>query len=216
MQTKYIILFWIIALVLFTFYCLFRLSYMHKTIKANITQQIPKASISMNSSNALNKFADVADTDTDNITNITEALPIDAITYLNNILTKDKITDIKECENVYDDNLGVRALGYSTCGNAFTDYFNRGLDPDKKYGFTKSLSNYCPITTKNPTYMQCMRYLLTKFTDNVNITKGLNEDMIDNINSRLQERSNILNNIEETLNPHNLNKDITIDYILEC
>lgn len=185
--TKYVVLIWIIALILFTFYCIFRLWYMN---------QPPK-----NASNKINKFDD------------TPLLPTvtsqNAIQYANDILARGTINDIPVCANMYDDNYGVRALGYTSCNSAYSDYLTKSLDSSKLYGQTKSLNDYCPVTTKNPVYMNCMATLLNKFNANANIFQGVNVAMTDSINKRLQDRSDILNDIQIDMAGYTGNKDIT-------
>jgi hypothetical protein len=191
LSTKYIILFWIITLVLFTFYCIFRLWYMSPYNKNNFYNII---GIGGNQQSATTSY--------------------NAISYANDILAQDKIQDIPTCSQIYDDNLGVRALGYRDCNSAFSDYITRNLDSNNKYGFSKSLNEYCPETTKSPLYVQCMGNLLNKFNTNANIFQGINTDMTDSINKRLQDRSDIINDIQLSIAPYVANKDI-IDFKLQ-
>jgi hypothetical protein len=171
--TKYIILFWIIALILFTFYCLFRLWYLGAPARG------------------MDKFDDSSTaiiTSPNTIQN--------AIQYANSLLAKDKITDVPACANTFDDNYGVRALGYRSCNDAYADYLVKGLDTSKNYGAPKSVADYCPITTKSPQYMQCMATLLEKYNSSANMLQGATNDMAALVNKRLQDRSNVLNDIQ--------------------
>jgi hypothetical protein len=144
---------------------------------------------------SINRFADP-------IIPIVTENNINAIKYADEILAKDKIQDIQTCTNIFDDNYGVRRLGYPNCNTAYADYLSKNLDTSKLYGFNKSLNNYCPITTKNPMYMNCMRNLLGKFSANASIFESVNNDMTNLINKRLQDRTDIMNNIELTMNPY--------------
>ena len=131
-----------------------------------------------------------------------------AIKYVNKILANDSITNIPACKDMYDDNYGVRALGYSSCNNAYADYIAKGLDSAKLYGQTKSLNDFCPITTKNPIYMDCMATLLNKFNINANIFQNVNSAMSDSINKRIQDRSDILNDIQLDTASYISSKDV--------
>ena len=190
--TKYIILFWIIALILFTFYCLFRLWYL--------------------GTSARDSFYDTA-TPTPTSTTLsasgtsTTTAP-NAIQYANDILAHDQITDVPACANVFDDNYGVRALGYRSCNDAFADYLAKGLDTSKKYGATKSVADYCPATTKSPLYMQCMATLLDKYNTSANMLQGAANDMSALVNKRLQDRSNVLNDIQLAVAPYTNSKTL--------
>lgn len=182
---KYIILFWIIGLILFTFYCIFRLKYIsekNKTIKKN-----------------------------ENYANIDIPIttqPQDIISYINNIQqTQNKITDIPVCKDVYDDNYKVIELGYNTCSLAYNDYLQKNLDMSNKYGRDKSLSEICPVSSKSKKYTECLQALLNKFTDNSNILDNINVDMNSSINKRLETRSELLDNIQLSINSFIYNKE---------
>lgn len=179
--TKYIILFWIIALILFTFYCIFRLWYLGPPARG------------------MDKFDDSGASITTN-PNI--------IQYADNLLAKDKITDVPACSNTFDDNYGVRALGYRSCNDAYADYIVKGLDTSNKYGSTKSVDDYCPVTTKSQQYMQCMATLLEKYNSGANILQGVTNDMTVLSNKRLQDRSNVLNDIQLEIAPYTSSKQI--------
>lgn len=174
-STKYIIFIWIVSLIIFTFYCIFRLWYMSSTAS----------------------FEDII-----------EPTKYDAISYINDLLKQDKIQNIPACASVYDDNVGIGILGYRSCKDAYQDYFTKGLDMNEKYGYSKSLSELCPESTKSPQYLQCMKNLLNKFTISANIVNGVNNDMSQSINQRLQERSDILNDIQLDMAPYLSNSDI--------
>jgi hypothetical protein len=133
------------------------------------------------------------------------------ISYLDNLKAHNKIIDVKGCENVYDDNVRVRELGYNSCGNAYADYLNNNLDPEQKYGNAKSLSEVCPVSTKSEQYMDCMMKLITKFDTNSNILENVNGEMTNIINSRLINRSSVLNNIGIDMNAY-LNSDIQREF----
>ena len=179
--TKYIILFWIIALILFTFYCIFRLWYLGPPARG------------------MDKFDDSGASITTN-PNI--------IQYADNLLAKDKITDVPACANTFDDNYGVRALGYRSCNDAYADYIVKGLDTSNNYGATKSVDDYCPVTTKSPQYMQCMKTLLEKYNSGANILQGVTNDMTVLVNKRLQDRSNVINDIQLDVAPYTNSKQI--------
>ena len=167
---EYIIFFWIMGLVIFTFYCIFRLRYISE------------------------RYDDIP------YNNLTEHNK-DIITYINNIQLKDKVSDLPGCENLYDDNLYVKSLGYENCSNAFSDYLSKNLNVNDKYENTKSLADICPISTNSRKYNKCILQLLNKFSDNATILENVNIDMNKSINKRLRERSNLLYNIETSINP---------------
>lgn len=158
---QYIIFIWIILLIIFTFYCIFRIKYINE------------------------KYYDIP------LTNPTQ--PSNVFSYIKNIQTHNKITDIPSCENVYDDNIGINDLGYNSCKLAYTDYFNKNYDVNNKYGMKKSLADICPVTAKTEKYNTCLNFLLNKFTDSNTILDNINNDMNTSINKRIQDRSNILN-----------------------
>ena len=131
-----------------------------------------------------------------------------AIQYADNLLAKDQITDVPACANTFDDNYGVRALGYRSCNDAYADYIVKGLDTSNNYGATKSVADYCPVTTKSPQYMQCMATLLEKYNSGANMLQGVTNDMSALVNKRLQDRSNVLNDIQLEIIPYTNNKQI--------
>jgi hypothetical protein len=131
-----------------------------------------------------------------------------AIQYADNLLAKDQITDVPACANTFDDNYGVRALGYRSCNDAYADYIVKGLDTSNNYGATKSVADYCPVTTKSPQYMQCMATLLEKYNSGANMLNGVTNDMSALVNKRLQDRSNVLNDIQLEIIPYTNNKQI--------
>lgn len=181
LQTKYLILIWIIVLVIFTFYCIYRLS--------GFTQ--PNLLQPTKSSLPINKFENIMKPTNQNL-----------IQYINDMKKHDKITDIQECATIYDDDVAVRSLGYNNCSSANADYFARSLDINQKYGNVNSLAQLCPISTKSDAYMNCMKQLLNKFNTNANIVNAINTDMTSLINKRLSDRTNVLNNVEISVNPY--------------
>lgn len=181
LQTKYLILIWIIVLVIFTFYCIYRLS----GFKHPIYSQPTKSSL------PINKFENIMKPTNQNL-----------IQYINDMEKHDKITDIQECATIYDDNIAVRSLGYNNCSSANADYYARSLDINQKYGNANSLAQLCPISTKSDAYMNCMKQLLNKFNTNANIVNAINTDMTSLINKRLSDRTNVLNNVEISVNPY--------------
>jgi hypothetical protein len=185
---QYIILFWIIGLILFTFYCIFRLKYIGDTNKTNKINKINE------------KYADI------NIPITTN--PSDIISYINNVQqTQNKITDIPVCKDVYDDNYKVQELGYNSCNAAYIDYFQKNLDMSNKYGRDKSLADMCPVSTKSQKYSECMKALLNKYTDNSNILNNINTEMNSSINKRLETRNGSLDNIQLSMNSFIYNKE---------
>ena len=190
LQTKYLILIWIIVLVIFTFYCIYRLS----GFTYPISSQPTKLSL------PINKFENINQLVLRN--SLLKPTSQNFIEYVNDIEKHDKITDIQECVNVYDDNIAVRSLGYNNCSSANADYFARNLDINQKYGNANSLAQLCPISTKSDTYMNCMKQLLNKFNTNANIVESININMTNLLNKRLSDRTEVLNNVELSLNPY--------------
>lgn len=181
-KTKYVILFWIIILVLFTFYCIIKMKYLREKY-VNTSFPTPNP------------------TNTENI-----------IDYINNIQKQKKITDLDnplECKNLYDDNIRVQSMGYNNCESAYSDYLEKGFDVNNSYGQSKSLAEICPISTQSTIYSQCLTSLLNKFTNNINMVNSINTDMSTSINKRLQDRSTILDNIQNQMNPLIINNDQT-------
>lgn len=181
LQTKYLILIWIIVLVIFTFYCIYRLSGFTHPIYSQPTK----------SSLPINKFENIMKPTNQNL-----------IQYINDMEKQDKITDVQECATIYDDNVAVRSLGYNNCSSANADYFARSLDINQKYGNANSLAQLCPISTKSDAYMNCMKQLLNKFNTNANMVNAINTDMTSLINKRLSDRTDVLNNVEISVNPY--------------
>ena len=181
LQTKYMILIWVIVLILFTFFCVYRLS--------GMTPRPTQFNVQNNEQLPINKFANIDDIKpqptSDNI-----------MTYIENIQKADSLKNTPECNTIYDDNIAIRSLGYNNCESANADYFASNLDINNKYGYPKSLSELCPVTTKSEAYMNCMRNLLNKFNQNANILDKINTDMTSILNKRLNNRSDVLNNIE--------------------
>ena len=184
LKTKYIILFWIIILILFTYYCLFRLKYISGKIEKKIQEQYDNTPLStLKGSNAID--------------------------WINNIEKKGKITDITGCEYVYDDNIAVGNLGYSDCQTAYNDYVNKNFDVNNKFGQSKSLADICPVSTKSPIYRSCLNQLLFKFTNTSNIVNNITNDMTNLLNTRLADRNTILTDINKSIKPFTSSKDQT-------
>jgi len=129
------------------------------------------------------------------------------VNYIDDIQKIDNIRNMPGCENIYDDNLAARALGYNNCANANADYFERNLDIYNKYGNLKSLAEICPVSTRTDMYMTCMKKLLDKYNVNADVLDNINNDMSDIMNKRLNNRSDLLNDIETSLNPYLFSKD---------
>lgn len=216
MNRNYIIFFWILCLILFTFYCVFRLKYLSENTHKNInTRRILKETYfdpdptgspvvtpeDTYKAGVREYTGDVLVTRPE----ITKAPMIthvgDFMTYIKNIQAKDKITDMLECDTLYDDNLKVRELGYKNCGSAYSDYLEKNYDLNKKYGNSYTLAEICPIASKSPVYKQCLQKLLTKFTDGVNLVGSVNKDMTDSINTRLSNRTDTLYKVQASISP---------------
>jgi hypothetical protein len=171
-RTKYIILIWILLLILFTFYCIFRIKYISNKIQekyANLPKPTPTKS--------------------------------NIIDWINNINKTSKLTDSAGCEYVYDDNIGVAILGYSDCKSANDDYINKGFDVNNKFGQSKSLADICPVSTKSPLYSQCLKNLVFKFTNGANIIDNVNSNLTNLLNERISDRNKIVNSISRDMNP---------------
>ena len=180
MKTIYKII-WIIGLILFTFYCVFRLKYISDKINNN-----------KHINNNLNEKYE-------NIPYLTK--PNNIISYINNIQSEDKITDVPGCENVYDDNYKVKGLGYKNCNSAYSDYLKKNYNTSKKYDNNiNSLEDICPVSSKSSKYSKCLKTLLNKFTNNAAILENINNDMTDSINKRLENRNSSLYNKKLALN----------------
>lgn len=173
-KTKYIILFWIIILILFTFYCVIRLKYLKEKYDNTIKPTYP------------------------------------IINYINTIEQQNKITDVTnppQCKTLYDDNIRVQSLGYPNCESAYADYLAKGFDVNNNFGQKQTLADICPVSTKSPLYNKCLTSLLNKYTDSANIVDGITADMSTSINKRLQDRSNLLDKVQNQLNPLIYNQD---------
>ena len=166
-KTKYLILFWIIVLILFTFYCVIRLNYLREKYGDTPTPTANSTTNVINYINNIQKQNKISD-----------------------------LSNPPECKNLYDDNIKVQSLGYSNCQNAYADYLEKQMDVNNSFGQPKSLAEICPISSKSKLYNQCLTSLLKKFTDNANMLDTINQDMTTSINKRLQDRNGILNNIE--------------------
>ena len=199
-KTKYLILFWIVALIIFTFICIYRLRLFSPTPEQHKKLYMLYNNNTKSLMNNFNNFMDVdllsIATQQDNV-----------ISYIDNIVKNDKIINMPSCEDVYDDDIAVRGLGYNNCKSANADYFARNLDSKNKYGYNKSLSDLCPVSTNSKEYINCMSQLLDKFNTNAKITNKINTDMTELLNNRIQVRSNILDDIEISLNPYIYDKN---------
>ena len=209
-KTKYLILFWIVALIIFTFICIYRLRLFAPTPEQN--KQLYMLYNNNNTKSLMNNFNNFIDVDSLSIAkqqdngNL-ETQPDNVISYIDNIVKNDKIINMPSCEDVYDDDIAVRGLGYNNCKSANADYFTRNLDSKKKYGYNKSLSDLCPVSTKSDEYINCMTQLLNKFNTNAKITNKINTEMTESLNNRIQVRYNILDDIEIALNPYIYDKN---------
>lgn len=172
---KHVLLFCIIALVLFTFYCIIRLHYLKQ------------------------KFS--------NISVIPRTTKYNVISYINDIQAKNKLTDMPGCSSLYDDDIAVRDIGYNNCQTAYSDYLKNNYDVNNNYGLNKSLIDICPVTCKSDKYVSCVKLLLNKFTDNANILNGVTADVNTSINTRLNDRNKLLNDVQVSMAPFMYSKD---------
>jgi hypothetical protein len=191
-SNEYIILIWIIGLILFTFYCVFRLKYISDKINND------KINNDKHINNNNNKKDNNLNEKYENIPYLTK--PSNIISYINNIQSEDKITDVPGCENVYDDNYKVKGLGYKNCNSAYSDYLKNNYNATIKYDGINSLENVCPVSSKSTKYSECLKTLLNKFTNNAAILENINNDMTDSINKRLENRNSSLYNTKLALN----------------
>ena len=173
----YIFFIWIIAIILFVFYCIFRMNYINE------------------------KYGDVS------IPTSTPTIPINIISYVEKIQKHNKIVDIPNCKNVYDDNFKIQELGYNSCENGYIEYLNKNLDVNNKYGREKSFAEICPIASNSPIYTECAKLLLTKFSDNNIILDNVSSEMTSSINKRLNDRHAILDDTLLDLSPFLYSKD---------
>lgn len=175
--TKNIILIWIIILILFTFYCVFRLKYMNANSKYNYFDNTSQTPI-INYINDIQKQSKLTD-----------------------------MKSPEQCKNLFDDNIKIQKLGYTNCESAFADYLAKGFDVNNNFGETQSLAEICPIASKSPLYEQCLTSLLTKFANTSDIVSNISADMTNSINKRLEYRTSTLDNIQNQMNPFIFNKD---------
>ena len=212
MNRNYIIFFWIICLILFTFYCVFRLKYLsdtsYKNKDTNSYKQEKYEDVKINiprTTPVLTAYTgDVIVTrpamTTRPITPVVTKIG-DFITYIEDIQSKGKLSDMLNCENLYDDNLKVRDLGYKSCELAYVDYLEKNYDINTKYGDSRTLAEICPIASKSTAFQICIQELLTKFTDSVHLINNVNIDMTNSINSRLNVRTDDLYKIQASISP---------------
>ena len=193
---QYIVFIWIILLLLFLFYCIFRIKYIHEKyydISYSLTtkeNRLPATTISSS--------ANIAQTTKSSNSTLfpTETYPEDIYAYIDNIKNKGNVTDMPNCKDVYDDNIAVGELGYNSCETAYADYLDKNLDVNKTYGMSKSLANICPVSSKTDAYKECLTLLLDKFTKGNNIIDNINTDMTSSVNKRIQDRSSIVTDIQ--------------------
>lgn len=178
-KTKYLILYWIIALIIFTFYCIIRLYFLRE------------------------KYADVSL----NALLPATTLQTPIASYVAGIQNIKTINDIPGCKNVYDDNYAVQTLGYRNCSNAYSNYLTKNLDVNNNYGQPKTLAQMCPVSAKTPEYSKCLKSLMNKYTDGANSLDSISTDMNTSINKRLQYRTNVMNSVDLALNPILYSKD---------
>ncbi len=131
------------------------------------------------------------------------------IDYANDLETENNITSIPECSTMYDDNILVKNIGYENCTSAYSDYIHKNLDPTENYDYNKSLEEMCPITTRSPKYINCMKALYGKFNQANTMLGVIGNDVSDIINQRLTDRQNIINDLNTNL-VNNITKDIPI------
>jgi len=180
-KSKYIILFWILLLILFTFYCIFRLKYISKNIQEKYFNIVSPTSSNSN-----------------------------VFDWISNIEKQDKITDVSDdCKNVFDDNIRVGDLGYSDCQTAYNDYVNKGYDVNDKFGQSQSLADICPVSSKSLLYSSCLDQLLFKFTNSSNIIDTATSNLTNSLNDRLDTRSKIVNDVDTVMKPFINSKDQT-------
>jgi hypothetical protein len=175
---KHVLLFCIIALIVFTFYCIIRLHYLKQ------------------------KFYDISV--------IPRTTNYNVISYINNIQSKDKITDMPGCSGVIDDNDSVKTIidaKYNDCKSAYSDYLKNNKDINNKYGKNKSLIEICPVTCNSNVYVTCEQLLLNKFTDNANILDGVTSDINTSINTRLNDRYKLMSDVQISMDPFLYSKD---------
>jgi hypothetical protein len=134
------------------------------------------------------------------------------IDYVDSIENDYNFSDIGQCGEIMDDNIEVKNLGYKNCKDAYSDYFLRNIDFEKKYTYSKSLQDICPITTKSPKYLNCLKDLYGKFNQTNNLINSINTDVSNIVNERLQKRYASLNNIDENI-LNNMSDKIPINTI---
>jgi hypothetical protein len=198
---QYVIFIWIMLLILFLFYCIFRVKYIREkyydisygtTTQSNLVParpQIPTRAILQGRQFPITtQETDVYD-------------------YINNIQNKGKVTDMINCEEVYDDNIAVRDLGYNNCQSAYSDYLQNNLDLENTYGMSRSLADICPVSAKTDDYKTCLTLLLNKFTKTNTIIDRINLDMTSSINKRIEDRSKIVTDVQTSLKSFISSKD---------
>lgn len=206
----YVIFIWIIVLIIFTFYCIFRIKYIREKYMDVMSKKpqsvvlITRQSYDSDESSqpTINSaiLPDTIELSKSKSPNATQnpLIPIttqsqDIISYINNIQKNNEVTDIPDCQTIYDDNYSVQELGYNNCSSAYADYLEKNLDVNNLYGKTKTLANICPVSARTPKYNKCSELLLTKFADNNTILDNVNKEMTSSINKRIDARTSILN-----------------------
>lgn len=184
-KTKYIVLFWIILLFLFTLYCIVKLKYINVKLQE--------------------KYGNTP------VLTLPQSMhPSNIFEWLKNEEQNNYISTISpECRNVYDDNYEIKKIGYCNCKTAYDDYLAKGFDVNDKFGQKKSLAEICPVTTKTPAYSNCIKKLLFKFTNNSNIVDNVADDMSKSINTRLDDRNAVINDLNNQMKPYLLSKNQT-------
>ena len=183
---NYIFFIWIIALILFIYYCIFRVKYINEKY-----YDLPNPTLTQP---ANEKYYDLP--------NPTLTQPANIISYIENIQKNNKIIDIENCKNVYDDNIEIRKLGFGNCQDGYLEYVNKNLDINRRYdNQTKTFAEICPVSSNSEKYTECAKLLLTKFSDNNIILDNITSEMTDSINKRLNDRNVMLDNTQIILSP---------------
>ena len=176
-QTKYIILFWIIILILFTFYCVIRMGYIREKYNDTVVQSTQPNIISY----------------------------INNIEKKNDITDMPGCSDIYDDDYAVKA-LGF-GIPYDTCENLYSNFlkwqsiYNIDIKAKNYANRTKSLVDMCPVSAKSEKYSQCLQSLMNTFTDNANMLDIINADMTTSINKRISNRNTEVSGIQTSLNP---------------
>ena len=193
LKTKYIILIWIIILILFLFYCVFRLGYLREkygNTLLQITETQPNIISYINNVENKGSIADISGCEDVYDDNIAVKLfpvlpPLTSTTVVNPGTT-----------------VANPIINYNNCQTAYADYLSKNKDVKSiPFGESRSLSDICPITAKSPKYSQCLQSLMNNFSDNANILDNINTDMTTSINKRIAYRADAVSNIQTAINP---------------